>query len=576
MTFDERPTSVSKFGFFRCLASLGLMTTIFCVAQAQVSDVTTDPRLQKPISIRLKIASLPQALKQLSKLDGVRLENVQTINDLKVTVFAQDVPAGVLLSKIASVLGCQWRADGDLFRLVMDPEERVRRDRYISAEEALARKETETEMNTLAQLASFDAASAAREVTNSLVKNRGGAIPADEPSKAELLKRAANPQDVMLGRYLASLDAGKINAFWRGDVIVGAAPGLPSTSPGTDGTDATGAANPIQARRRRPPVSTPMFVQFDPLLYQVRVAQRGQVREVAIRPAKVVTQPRPTGELAKLAFGKEVLAWDQPIPTDEALSKLSVPPPSQSSGPNGPKLTIADFLERAFDEAGINVVADAFREPAASRDLSHGTGSFPNWLKTLKDENHLSTRVEGSTLLVRHGGFWRLRRFETPEEVLAPFELKAAKGSLSIDEYATLLAKLTPEQAKTFSIKNGIATPIDTRPIEMAFPALQFYASLDARSVSRAMKDGVSSDQLGGNQRQLFVDATLQGVFYGAASIGASQMLLHLAETGDIRGLGFLMRRDSVDVNGVASDGRSLLFGMSLSEASTYKVPLSN
>jgi len=539
-------------------ACAGIAMCLASVSFGQSANVVNDTRLKTPISVKLKIVQLPDALKQLTKLGGVKLTNVQTINDLKVTVFVKDLPEGVLLDKIAGVLGCEWKADGDLLRLVVDPEERIRRDRYIDAEDAAARKEVESELDRMARAGSTNP-TATDDV------HVGSVSPAG----------TGNPRDAALASFLSGLDGGRVSALWRGDVVAGSMP--PSEAAGVDanssGLSASGGFN--QNRRRpRPALGAPIFMQYDPLLYQVQISSGASVRTVAKRPAHLITDYAPSGALANMPFAKEVLGWDQAVPAEGDLTKVSIAATDKISANAGHRLSIADYLEVAFDQTQVPIVADGFRTPTLSKELNHGVGPMTSWLATLKQENHFFTRFEDGVVMVRHGGFWRLRKFETPEEVLAPFEQKASKEKLSLDDYASLVLKLTPEQLKPFSTANQSVVRFDPHPIEVALPALQFYGSLDSRSIGRAMENGVSCNQLGSTQRSLFNQAAFEGVFLGAASAGFKQDLVRLYNTGDERGLGFVMRK-GVPAGGSAAAGQAMLFGASISEASTYLIPVS-
>jgi len=316
-----------------------------------------------------------------------------------------------------------------------------------------------------------------------------------------------------------------------------------------------------------------MFVQYDPLLYQLQIYTRGALRDLWKDRTHIVTHFAPAGALAKLPFGKEVLAWDQTPPSDGDLTKLALKAGETRSKNSDGLFSISDFLEKAFDETGVPIVADAFRTPSQSKDLNRGVGPVSSWLAVLKKENHLFTRFEDGFILVRHGGFWRLRKFETPEDMLAPLEAKAEKGKLTLDDYAGFVSKLTPEQTRPFRIPDSAIVRFDTHPIEAGLPALLFYASLDSRSIARAQQSGIAFDQLGSAQRQLFVDAALEGLFYGATSTSFSIQLMRLANAGDARGLGFIMRRSSDSGTGENVGGESLLFGANLNESSTYQIP---
>jgi len=115
-------------------------------------------------------------------------------------------------------------------------------------------------------------------------------------------------------------------------------------------------------------------------------------------------------------------------------------------------------------------------------------------------------------------------------------------------------------------------SPFQAFTIEM--PALQFYASLDSGSLTKATHDGIACTQLGSTQRQLFEQAALEGVFLGSASTGFTVSLARMANTDDVRGLGFLMRKETALAGGQAVDGQAMLFGANVSEATIYKVPV--
>ncbi len=87
-------------------------------------------------------------------------------------------------------------------------------------------------------------------------------------------------------------------------------------------TTSTLGVAPQRPTRATPP--NPMFVQYDPLLYQVQYVEGGGVGVYSKRPAQLVTVPRPVDELAKLPFGQSVLGWDRPIPSDGDLTKIDV------------------------------------------------------------------------------------------------------------------------------------------------------------------------------------------------------------------------------------------------------------
>ena len=136
---------------FRRAALVAVMTCLCGVACAQSADISHGANLDTPISLKLKIILIPDALKQISKQAWVKLTSLEPISDLKVTVFGKDVTAGLVLEKIASVLSCEWVHDGDLWRLHMAPEVSHARERIVLKEEELAQQDLTDEVKKLVE-----------------------------------------------------------------------------------------------------------------------------------------------------------------------------------------------------------------------------------------------------------------------------------------------------------------------------------------------------------------------------------------------------------------------------------------
>ncbi len=552
------------------IAWLGSFAGICSVAGAQASDIKADPRLQKPISLHIKIGAITDTLSQISKASGVVLDRSPSIKDLKVTVLVQDVTTSLVLDKIASTLGCAWKADGPTYRLVMTPDEQAARNRYVDSEESIAQKEVADEIVLISKLAYVNPTAARKELLE-LTEAKS-----KDQDRIEFLKRAINRQDVMLGRFLSSMSADKVSSFWRGDIIP-ATPALLAQSLDPTSSDSRLPA-PVQRNKRFQPGTTPdgmpSFIQYDPLLFRLRVFQGFGVRNVATRLSTVVTEPLPTGSLAKMPFGKEVLEWDQDVPTDGEIAKASVSQTKDKSTYANGRFSVADFLEKAFDQTHLPIVADAFRVPAAAKSLDRGVGSLSSWLATLKADNHLTTHFEDGFIMVRHGGFWRLRKFETPEELYAELESKVSKTGPTLEQYGAFVSKLSAEQAKPFSLPEATLAKFDTVPLEVGLPALRFYSGLDSQLIAKATENGISYGQMSSSLRQAFITASVEGIFFDATQGSFLPTLLRLAQTGDARGLGFIMRTDQVKVNAATREGQDLVFGATASEATIYRIPV--
>ncbi len=518
-------------------------------ACAQSADIAHDTSLGKPISIKLKVAQLPDALKEISKLTGVKLASVEPINDLKVTVLVKKIPAGLVLEKIASVLGCEWVHDGDLWRLHMTLEATHDREKFVAKEDEIALQELSDEVKKL-------------------VDANG---PEEAPKAGAGAPRMAKINAAVLGQVIGSLGNQQASAFWRGDVVAARDPSMNAiTAVPVDPSAPTRGG-------RRAPVSRaaiPIFMQVDPLLYQVRYTFRGAARTFGKRPTEVVADPTPNSKLAAMPFGKAVLAWDQPVPTGGGWENVLTVPATAVSPYYSKRVSISDLYEMAFDATGVPIIADAFRVPAPGRAPTRLGSSYINWLAQMKQECHVFTRFDDGIVMSRHGGFWRLRKFETPESAFQPLEKKSEKSELSIADYASFVAKLTPPQARVLELKEEVLAQFPTQLFERSMPALQFYSTLRGREIPTAMADGINVTNMDANQRQLFSNAVVQAPFFGSASLAFYGRIVDFLVSGDLRGMGFLAKVSSVNDKNTVTPSQRLLFGLSVAEAATYTVVL--
>jgi hypothetical protein len=524
------------------------MAGLLGVACAQSADIAHGANLDKPISLKFKIVQLPDALKEISKQTGVKLASLELINDLKVTVFVKDVAAGLVLEKIASVLGCEWVHDGDLWRLHMAPEMAHDRERFVQKEEELAQQDLTDEVKKLVEASG----------------------PQEAPKAGGGVSRMQQINGSVLGQVIGSLSAEQSSAFWRGDVVSARDPSLNNV---VTAVPVPAAGKPA----RRAPISRaaiPMFLHLDPLLYQVRFTFRGAPRYFGHRAEAIVTEPAPTGKLATMPFGKSVLAWGQSIPTSDGWDKIPVKATDAVSPYSNQKFSVSDLYEAAFNATGIAIVADAFRVPVSIRAPRHVSDSFIDWLAKVKIECHVATRFEDGIVMSRHAGFWRLRKFEIPEATFRTLELRATKPDFGVADYAAFAGKLTPAQARAMELKDEVLAQVPTHPFERAMPALQFYSTLRSREIANAMKDGINVTNMDANQRQLFSNAIIQGPFFGSASLGFYSRISDFLASGDLRGMGFLAKTATLNEHNAVVTGQRLLFGLSVAEATTYTVAI--
>jgi hypothetical protein len=154
--------------------------------------------------------------------------------------------------------------------------------------------------------------------------------------------------------------------------------------------------------------------------------------------------------LAETETWRQWEAWATPM--EDWTARLKERTPLERPKPtvnNERPLLAADALEWLAWHTGYPVISDASRYVLAwYRDSLDNPRALLTWLS-----NDLWLRFDPSGyLLARHKRFWTLNQFEIPERFVRPLEAKwQAWQWLSLDDYATLAAAITDEQARGFT-----------------------------------------------------------------------------------------------------------------------------
>jgi hypothetical protein len=213
--------------------------------------------------------------------------------------------------------------------------------------------------------------------------------------------------------------------------------------------------------------------------------------------------------LAETETWRQWEAWATPM--EDWTARLKERTPLERPKPtvnNERPLLAADALEWLAWHTGYPVISDASRYVLAwYRDSLDNPRALLTWLS-----NDLWLRFDPSGyLLARHKRFWMLNRFEIPERLVRPLEAKwLAWQWLSLDDYATLAAAITDEQARGFTRvrqRGSIQfwTAFDNDPLYWELPALRFWASLSAAQRQRALAgEWIPESALTLPQRKLF------------------------------------------------------------------------
>jgi hypothetical protein len=213
--------------------------------------------------------------------------------------------------------------------------------------------------------------------------------------------------------------------------------------------------------------------------------------------------------LAETETWRQWEAWATPM--EDWTARLKERTPLERPKPtvnNERPLLAADALEWLAWHTGYPVISDASRYVLAwYRDSLDNPRALLTWLS-----NDLWLRFDPSGyLLARHKRFWTLNQFEIPERFVRPLEAKwQAWQWLSLDDYATLAAAISDEQARGFtqarvSSSTQFHTAFSNSPLYYDLPALRFWASLSAAQRQRALAgEWIPESALTLPQRKLF------------------------------------------------------------------------
>jgi hypothetical protein len=545
------------------------LSSALLLAVAQ-ETVLTDDALHKPITVWQRLASLAEVLDDIRKQTGVPLRCQDALRETKLTVYVQNRPAREVLEQVASLFGWRWRRDEDGSYVLYLPDEtrraleRALRDDRAATERAL-REVVQVAREWLRMPPDARAEAMARFPEPKY-------YPGDTPYSVILMEQAAIRRQMTLEQRIKSLVAHylskyspqgeppkpKRDAFFAGDtegsllhclseagdaavdrLLAGHTLGF-STRPTPD-------VSPLPPRVLLPShmrlsyLDDPSMFQFDaesgtytetqnpsnPELggLWVRLSAWGDALEyefVALsvsewegKTRKYLNRendwlPLPNEDyLAETETWRQWESWATPI--EEWNERLKERKPLDRPKPvlnRDEPLLSAYALEWVAWHTGYPVISDASRYvPAWYPEQLDNPSALLNLLS-----NDLWLRFDPSGyLLARHKRFWMLNRFEIPERLVRPLEAKwLAWQWLSLDDYATLAAAITDEQARGFTRvrrrgRTQFWAAFDNDALYYELPALQFWASLSASQRQQALSgEWIPEGALTLPQRKLF------------------------------------------------------------------------
>jgi hypothetical protein len=468
----------------------------------QALDIRSEAALQGKVDISIKRADLHTAMKAISKAAGVPVEAVNPIWDLKISMFCKAEPAGNMLASLASTLDCEWTKDGDTYRLRPYKNDEDGLDGYLPIEDRFLKKNIEDLL-------------VSRAKGSPAVAVGTRPIP---PGRDEL-----PPKTDDLAAMLSSLTSSQLSGFWNGEPITWA----PRIDQARD-------RSPVFDESRRIVLA---YVPSIPLLEAPLQTPRSNW------PPVFAPSAFPT--LAEQPFARRFANWSStPAPDDKRLDK-SLQPADQAEGVRPALPTLADQAEAFFKGTGYPIVADEFsiadEESGSARNFGQNGGL-------------LRRRWDGSVLAVRHVGFWRLRRFEIPNETIDRYARMSTAEPLSLDQYVSFAGQLTPAQLGAYRMNRPQTLPFDERPLMQMGPALTFLAKLSPAE-RQAAQGGLAAERLSPAQRLAFVQTMLLG-----SVKGPKPQCLGRAIRGDFTGIGVIVAEEN-DSDKDAKTGRTLVKG---------------
>lgn len=514
-------------------------------------DPSADARLRKAITLQQHTVLLSSALQEISRQTGVTFQLDESLQEQKVTLFVFEKPAWQVLHKLGSLLGIQCQKENDVYRLMPDPRLQQLERSQIEWERNALRRQVERLLQQWAQRATQDFTTIARRAEQ--MEEQMAKLEAEKPTgwqdrRARLAEQLAEIADVarlpiyLLARGYRQFPAEVRDRLWRGETLWFAYPPTPGTLP-----------LPPQAplwqavRSGSAPEAMRLAVRLD-------VPKRELAFILLTDGVEPFVEKMPVVEEAQnplLAYWQK---WQTPL---DALDRNPALQRDWKGGvePSRPLFhhpTVADWLEVIARQGNLQVVADAFRLPSDIARISRRYNTLAEFLQEFMLRQPGYLLLEGEWLLFRHERYWQIRQSEPPEQLVQAMERKAAENVLSLDDYATFAAALSPE-AQTRLQEGRYTVRFDLAPLQGALPALRFWASLtDAQKRTALQRQPLAYALLTPSQQRLFREA-LQ-----AKSTYAPDALAFIADADAEPQLAFLLERWSLPAYTVAGENLSI------------------
>ncbi|MGV3614533.1 MAG: hypothetical protein ACO1SV_04275 [Fimbriimonas sp.] len=511
----------------RSLVAFALsLCPLFALAQQD------DPRFKTVVPFDARYLPLSELGTAIAKSTGVPITVEAPIAARKVAIFATDRSLGEVMARVADTLFLQWVAEENGYRLRLDPD-------VAKEEQAIAQAERRLEESEIRRTLR-DAVAGARTSLEAYRQAYRDGLSEYEDSlrdKSEAGKKRSAELNVRLlqrfpsresrepwdrGRALAQLDETGIQALLNGQPFFAASKPmagiarLPADAPALLKEMGMGSNQEVEA--------VLLSVWRDPGTHSLLVRYRSLGRqfgalgtEFRIEPLGL---PAAVQELGKLPLILRLNEWAKG--RDEGVMKRALDRPAEPPTPHPTNvMTGSDLLRWLHRKTGLPMVGDAFRVAVDYANYPEA-GTVEDVVKALTPKYYAPlmppvpyVRSEGGWLMMRHRRFWRRLRAELPERALRPLEAKAAaRTPLTLEDYAGLIAGLSPEQLSTVTRKEDFVVDFPTFAFK-SLPAIRLWAGLPAGVRTAAQKNPIPLATLNGSAlmaaRAFVADRILQG-----------------------------------------------------------------
>jgi hypothetical protein len=436
-----------------------------------------DPRLQKPVTLRLKRSPLAAVVAELDRQTGVPMRATSDVSDEPVFLFVTEQPAGEVMRHLATLLGYRWtragagKEDGGGYEIYQDlrskqDEEALRGKRHGRALAAL--RAALAERLRLAQYAPE------RLLQEVATVDRGS----ESSTRSYSLRELADPSRRALLQVAALLTPAQWQELASGGSVHFSTLPEPGAVP----------LPPVLARVLReappsalPPGVRPGFVTDEDKAGYALEEQRSQdawkrARGFCVSARLGLASQGPVAEAVLSISSAAVMPAGEPAPVllpsltlvgrgdaapearepsqsyrkdDALLGRERRLPPARTGEGSDPLIETLAAIAESF---GINLVADAYRvEGSTASSLPSGEEETLYEALDQYVTPHAGWRREGAFFLARRHGWYHLRPREIPERVVTRWaDALRRSGGFTLEDAARLAATLSDAQLAGF------------------------------------------------------------------------------------------------------------------------------